>query len=85
MPPALRVALGIGPRVERRQHAGGLGVPGVLVATTEFRDAAAAQCRSLGFEAGIVWVDHPIQNRSAEELAALADGAVESILEMIAR
>ena len=55
----------------------------MLVATTEFRDAAAAQCRSLGFEAGVVWVDHPIQNRSAEELVALADGAVEEVLGMI--
>ena len=55
----------------------------MLVATTEFRDAAAAQCRSLGFEAGVVWVDHPIQNRSPEELEALADGAVGPILEMI--
>ena len=55
----------------------------MLVATTEFQDAAAAQCRSLGFEAGIVWVDHPIQNRSADELAALAEGATDSIVRMI--
>ncbi len=55
----------------------------MLVATTEFRDAATAQCRSLGFEAGVVWVDHPIQNRSAEELETLADRAVGSILGMI--
>lgn len=53
------------------------------MATTEFRDAADAQCRSLGFEAGVVWVDHPIQNRSAEELEALAHGSVASILEHI--
>ncbi|MEM7417157.1 MAG: hypothetical protein AAF389_16745 [Gemmatimonadota bacterium] len=55
----------------------------MLVATTEFKDAAAAQCRSLGFEAGIVWVDHPIQNRSPDELAALAEGAADSIVRMI--
>jgi hypothetical protein len=54
-----------------------------LVATTEFKDAAAAQARSLAFEPGIVWVDHPIQNRTAAELEALADGAVESILDML--
>ena len=53
------------------------------MATTEFRDAAAAQCRSLGLDAAVVWVDHPIQNRSAAELEALADGAVEPILRHI--
>jgi len=50
------------------------------VATTEFRDAAAAQARSLGFEPAVVWVDHPVQNRTAAELEALADGAIEAIL-----
>jgi hypothetical protein len=55
------------------------------VATSQFRAAAAAQCRSLGFEAGVVWVDHPIQNRSAAELEALAQGSVASILERITR
>ncbi len=53
------------------------------MATTEFRGAAAAQARTLGFEPGVVWVDHPIQNRSAEELEALADGAMDPILAMI--
>ena len=50
------------------------------MATTEFRDAAAAQARSLAFEPAVVWVDHPIQNRTAAELKALADGAIEAIL-----
>ena len=56
----------------------------MLVATTEFMDAAAAQSRSLAFEPAIVWVEHPIQNRTAEELEALADGAIEGILGMLA-
>jgi hypothetical protein len=55
----------------------------VLVATTEFRDAAAAQARSLGFEPAVVWVDHPIQNRTPEELEALADESIEHILRAI--
>ena len=59
------------------------GIPGGLIATTEFRDAAAAQSRSLAFEPAIVWVEHPIQNRTAEELEALADGAIEGILGML--
>ena len=55
----------------------------MLVATTEFRDAAAAQSRSLGFQPAVVWVDHPVQNRSASELEAMADGAIDSILAML--
>ena len=57
-----------------------LGLPGVSVVTTEFRDAVAVQSRALGFDPAIVYVQHPIQNRTAAELAALADGAIESAL-----
>jgi len=59
------------------------GIAGVMVATTEFRDAAAAQSNSLGFEPAIVWVPHPIQNRSADELKAIAERALEPILALL--
>ena len=42
-----------------------------------------SQSRSLGFEPGIVWVPHPIQNRTRAELERLADEAIDSILAMI--
>jgi len=58
----------------------GRGVPGVVIASTEFVDAAAAQARALGAEPACVFVPHPIQDRSDEEMRALADGAVEPIL-----
>ncbi len=51
--------------------------------TTEFAEAVDIQSRSLGFEPGIVWVPHPIQNRTADELERLADGAIDPILAMI--
>jgi len=51
-----------------------------MIATTAFRDAAAAQSRSLGFEPAIVWVPHPIQDRTDEELHAIADDALDGIL-----
>jgi len=57
-----------------------LGLPGVSVVTTEFKDAVAVQSSALGFDPAIVYVPHPIQNRTAAELAALADGAIESAL-----
>jgi alkanesulfonate monooxygenase SsuD/methylene tetrahydromethanopterin reductase-like flavin-dependent oxidoreductase (luciferase family) len=58
----------------------GRGVPGVFVASTEFADAADAQARALGFDPARVLVAHPIQDRTDEELAALADAAVEEIV-----
>lgn len=59
------------------------GVPGCFVVTTEFEEATRSQSRSLGFEPGIVWVPHPIQNRTAEELELLAEAAIDPILAMI--
>ena len=59
------------------------GIPGVMVATEAFKEAAAAQADSLGFEPAIVWVPHPIQNRSAEELKQIAADAMAPILAML--
>ena len=59
------------------------GIPGAMVATTAFEDAAAAQSRSLGFDPAIVWVPHPIQDRTDEELCAIADDALDAILAAI--
>ena len=60
------------------------GIPGVMIATTAFRQAAAAQSASLGYEPAIVWVPHPIQNRTDDELRAIADEAMEEIMGKIA-
>ncbi len=59
------------------------GIPGVMIATTAFREAAAAQSASLGYEPAIVWVPHPIQNRTDEELLAIADEAMSEIVEKL--
>jgi hypothetical protein len=56
------------------------GVPGVMVASTEFVDAAAAQASALGADPARVFVAHPIQDRTDDELRALADGAIDEIL-----
>ncbi|NNK95735.1 MAG: hypothetical protein HKP41_15400 [Desulfobacterales bacterium] len=60
-----------------------LGIPGIMVATKEFKPAAAAQSKSLGFDPNIVWVEHPIQNRTKDELRALALGAFEPIMALL--
>ena len=58
----------------------GRGIPGVGVATTEFVQAAASQSQSLGFDPALVFVAHPIQDRSDDELQALADQALDELL-----
>jgi hypothetical protein len=59
------------------------GVVGVFVASTEFVAAAAAQSRALGFPAASVFVPHPIQDRTDEEMRALAEAAVEEIVRAV--
>lgn len=58
----------------------GRGIPGVGIASTEFVEAAALQSKSLGFDPAMVFVRHPIQDRSDEEMRALADEAVDAIV-----
>lgn len=60
-----------------------LGVPGCFVASEEFKPAAAAQGKALGFEPAVVWLDHPIQNRSEQELANMASQSVDEIIAFI--
>ncbi len=59
------------------------GIPGVMIATTAFRQAAAAQSESLGYDPAIVWVPHPIQNRTDAEIQDIADEAIGEILEKL--
>jgi hypothetical protein len=61
----------------------GRGIPSVFVASTEFVDAAEAQSRALGFPAASVFVAHPIQDRTDDEIRDLADDAVDAIVAAI--
>ncbi len=61
----------------------GLGVPGVFIASTEFIEAADAQAKSQGADPARVFVPHPIQDRTDDELRALADAAVDDIIAAI--
>jgi hypothetical protein len=56
------------------------GIPMVFVASSEFVDAADAQSHALGADPARVFVAHPIQDRTDDELRALADGAVDALL-----
>ena len=57
----------------------------MFVASTEFVDAASAQVRSIGLDVRRVFVPHPIQDRTDDELRALADAAVDEILAALTR
>ena len=56
------------------------GVPGVFVATVEFEDGAEAQAKALGVEAVGVYVRHPIQDRTDDEMREIGDEAFEKVL-----
>ena len=56
------------------------GIPTVGVATTEFVEAAAVQADALGFDPAYIWVPHPIQDRTEDELHQLAAEHVDQIV-----
>jgi len=59
------------------------GVPGVFVASAVFDEAAAIQGEALGFHPAALFVEHPIQDRTDEEMAAIADGAVSALVQKL--
>ena len=59
------------------------GLIGVFVASDVFVEAAAAQSASLGFAPASVFVQHPIQDRTDEEMRALADQAYGLLLDRL--
>jgi hypothetical protein len=60
------------------------GRPGVLVASSVFAQAATAQAEALGAPgARRVLVPHPIQDRTDDELRAMARAAVDDLLAAI--
>ena len=62
------------------------GKPSVLIASSAFVDAAEKQARMLGQpNARRVFVEHPIQDRTDDELRELARAALAEIEEALAR
>lgn len=60
------------------------GVPGVFVASEEFISAADAQSQALGFPTlQRVFTSHPIQDRTDDEMRALADSVFDHIIAAI--
>ena len=60
------------------------GVPSLFVASSEFINAASAQAEALGFpDIARVFVGHPIQDRTDDEMRELAELAFPEILRKI--
>jgi hypothetical protein len=58
----------------------GRGVPSVFVATTQFVDGAEAQAKALGYDPAAVYTEHPIQDRTDEEMLDIADAVFDQIV-----
>ena len=56
------------------------GIPSVFVATTEFVDGAERQAKALGFDPAAVYISHPVQDRTDEEVRAMADEALAKLV-----
>jgi hypothetical protein len=56
------------------------GLPTVFVATVEFTDGAERQGEALGVDLASVFVEHPIQDRTDEEMLDIADKAFEELV-----
>ena len=63
----------------------GMGVPGLYVATVEFMDAAQGQARAIGCNPPGVFVEHPIQDRTDEEMDQIARSALDEIVSKLTR
>ncbi len=60
------------------------GKPAVAVASIEFKDAAQTQADALGMsKARCVFVAHPIQDATDDEMRAKADAVVAEVIEAL--
>lgn len=62
------------------------GLPAVFVASEEFIDAAQKQSEALGLpEVRRVFVEHPVQGQTDDEMRAKADAIFDELLETLMR
>ena len=52
--------------------------------TTHFAQGVEAQSDALGFEPAVVYVPHPIQNRTKGEIETIADEAFAKVMALLA-
>ena len=59
------------------------GIPGGFVASEVFIEAASAQAKALGFDPLKVFVPHPIQDRTDDEMREMADHYFNEVMAMV--
>jgi len=60
------------------------GRPAVFIASSEFIDAADVQSRALGLpQVRRIFVPHPIQDATDDEMRAKADAIVDAVIEAL--
>ena len=60
------------------------GIPSVSLASTEFEEAAEAQAKALGMnDARRLFVPHPIQDATDDEMRAKADAIVDAVIKAL--
>ena len=59
------------------------GLPSGFIASCEFEQAADAQGKSLGIKPNRVFVPHPIQDRTDEEMVELAKSKIIEVAALI--
>ena len=59
------------------------GLPSGFIASCEFEQAADSQGKSLGIKPARVFVPHPIQDRTDEEMTNLAKAALDEVVALI--
>ena len=53
------------------------------IVTTGFVEGVEAQSESLGFDPAVVYVPHPIQNRTKAEIEEIADQAFAKVMALL--
>jgi hypothetical protein len=56
------------------------GVVAAFVASDAFEDGAETQARALGVEPVAIYVPHPIQDRTDDEMREIADAAFDAVV-----
>ena len=56
------------------------GIPALYVATMQFMDGAEGQAKAIGAKLAGVFVRHPIQDRSDDEMVAVAEDAFPGVM-----
>ena len=59
------------------------GTPGVFVASAPFVSAAETQSTALGFPPAGLFTEHPIQDRTDEEMKVLAEKIFDDLVEAL--